>query len=425
MDKKLTENELFKLNPFKERYFNSNYRACVGNNSGVSPNFRDCIIIDGYKASVEKLYQDMIEKTIWIDIGVYPFIFCCRHSIELSLKVIIKNLIIIYKRKNNIKTRNDYICKLERVCKQHNIYSLYNELINFKDFKNELQEAFDNFGHFEDCIKDYFFDVDGDSFRYTYKRNLENINLSEIIIIDIGVLYWKYKKLMSFLDYMINQFSRQLNINYLQTYTQHLGRQKIEELSLDLKDLNKWSKTETIKNKNTLCLKYGISSTEFDKALKIIKSHYSFAVNIGLENKFKNLTEDFFRKIGEVYNMFIKKEAAKLKNSNIAIDITEIDKYSPLSEEYNNFCDKITKSLSADEKKIILTFYEVASRPMDGDYICEDIDYLFTTWEDNLDNDYVSEKIDYLISSKKLREALLMCGQTTYLKWFDKYIQYD
>ena len=98
MDKKLTEDELYKLNPFKEIYCNSNYRACVGNNSGISPNSRDCIIIDGYKASVDNLYKNMVEKNIWIDIGVYPFIFDCRHSIELSLKVIIKNLIIIYKK---------------------------------------------------------------------------------------------------------------------------------------------------------------------------------------------------------------------------------------------------------------------------------------------------------------------------------------
>lgn len=62
MSEKLNEDELYKVNPFKESYFNSNYRACVGNNSGVSPNSRDCIIIEGYRASVEKLYKDMIKK---------------------------------------------------------------------------------------------------------------------------------------------------------------------------------------------------------------------------------------------------------------------------------------------------------------------------------------------------------------------------
>ena len=224
---------------------------------------------------------------------------------------------------------------------------------------------------------------------------------------------------------MINQFCRQLNIDYSKTFTQSLSRKKIEELSLDLKDLNNWSKTEIIQNKKILCLKYGISSTEFDKALKIIKSHYAFAVNIGLENKFKDLTEDFFCKIGKIYNMFLKKESAKLKNPNKVIDFTEIDKYSPLNKEYHDFCNKITATFSTDEKKIILTFYEITLHPIDGDYICEDIDYIFTTWENDLDNDYISEKIKYLISGKKLREALLMCGQTTYLKWLDKYIQHD
>ena len=122
--------------------------------------------------------------------------------------------------------------------------------------------------------------------------------------------------------------------------------------------------------------------------------------------------------------MFIKKEKAKLPNSKIAIDITEIDKFSPLSKEYIEFCDKIIGTFSVDEKKIILTFYEVTSHPIDGDYVCEDIDYLFTTWCDDFNNDYISEKIDYLLANKKLRKALVMCGQTTYLKWFDKYIKY-
>jgi len=123
--------------------------------------------------------------------------------------------------------------------------------------------------------------------------------------------------------------------------------------------------------------------------------------------------------------MFLKKEKAKLKNPNKFIDVTEIDKYSPLNKTYLDFCNKITATLTSDEKKIILTFYKITSHPIDGNYICEDIDYIYTTWKNDLDNEYISGKLDYLIGSKKIREALLMCGQITYLKWLDKYVKYD
>lgn len=422
---KYTNDDLFQLNPFHDKISNIHLRACVGNNSGISPNSRDCSIIDGYKDTVELLYKEISKNKILIDTAVYPFIFCCRHSIELALKVILKNLMIIYKLKNKIDTRNPYICKIENVCKQHDINALYNAFISFDDFQIEIKEELINFKYFENCIKDYYFDINGDSFRYTFKKNLEKINLEEIEIIDIGLLYWKYKNLMKFFDYLINGFSRQLLEDYTKTYTKHLSRTKLELLSLDLKDLNKLTGNELNEKVKELCEKYNISKSEFNIALKKIKKHYSFSINLGIENRFKELTEESFRKIGEIYKMSLKEKAAQvpLKNKFQAIDITEIDKYYPLADEYYHFCLDIVHSLTEDEKKVFLTFYEITSHPINGDYLCEDIDYIYNSWGNNLDDDYVSEKISLIINNGKLREALIKCGQLTYLFWYDKYIK--
>ncbi len=423
MTHKITDEELFKINPFQDRISNTNYRACVGNNSGISPNSRDCAIIDGYKENVDLLYKNMVDKNVWIDIGVYPFIFCCRHSIELSLKIFLRNLMIIYKHKNSSQISDDYILHIEKICKSHDLESLYHELISFKYFQIELKDAFDEFTYFNECIQDYFFDLDGDSFRYTYKKNWKSINLADIQIIDVGVLYWKYKKLMPFLDYLINAFSKQLDKDYSKTHTQNLSRSRLENLSIDLKNIDHWSKDEIKQNREILCKKYQISSSEFDKALDKIKKHYSFSINIGVENKYKNISEDFFVKLGEVYKLYIKKESAKIPTEKIGLDITEVDEYSPLNEDYYNFCLKTANMLSVEERKILLTFYEVTSCPIDGEYLCEDIDWLYNSWEDNLsDDDYIAEKIDCMICDKRFRKALEMCGQTTYLKWFDKYV---
>lgn len=427
MSKKITDEEIYNLNPFFEKVSSIKYRACVGNNSGVAPNSRDCIIIDGYKESVDLLYESMVgklNKSIWIDTGIYPFLFNCRHSIELALKVFLKNLLIIYKNKNKIETSDDYINHIEQICKAHDLESLYKELINFKYFQLELKDAFNEFKYFKECVQDYFFDIDGDTFRYTFKRNWKTINFEDIEIIDVGVIYWKYKKLISFLDYLINSFSAKLNEDYSKTYTQNLSRSRLEKLSLDLKDINIWSKKELIENKKTLCEKYSISKSEFDKALKKINNHYSFCTNIGIEKKYKNLSEEFFIKLGEVYKWYIKKESAKIPTEKKGLNIFEIEKYSPLNKDYYNFCLEKAQSLTNEEKKVLLTFYEVISNPINGGYVCEDIDYLYDTWGENPEYEYVSKKIDYLVTSGKLREALIKCGQTTYLRWYDKYINY-
>ena len=83
--------EVLKLNPYKNHISPIMYRACVGNNSGVNVHSRDCSIIDGYKESVDILMQHVKDKTATVDTVVYPLLFCCRHSIELTLKVLIKN----------------------------------------------------------------------------------------------------------------------------------------------------------------------------------------------------------------------------------------------------------------------------------------------------------------------------------------------
>lgn len=424
MEKKLTDEDLFKADPFKNPVSSIHLRACVGSNSGVSQNSRDCILIDGYTKTVDLLFADIKKKDLWIDEGVYPFVYCCRHSIELALKTVLKNLIIIYKCKNKILTRNDYICHVEEVCKKHDIQSLYNEIISFNDFQKEIKNELCHFIYFEDCIKDYYFDIDGDNFRYTFKRNLYDTNLQDITIIDIGLLYWKYKKLMVFLDQLINVFSSQLYTDYSKTHTSNLSRSQIEKLSLDLKGFLTLSEDDMKQLKLNLCKKYSISQSEFDKAVHLIKNHYSFSVNLGIENKFKDLSPTYFIKLGEIQKVQIKKDAAeKLLPGQMSIDITKLDDFSPFSKEYFYCRIQVANTLSENEKRATLTFYEVTSHPINGDYQCEDIDFIYNSWDtSSLNDDYIAEKIDCLLRNNRMEKALLKCGQITYLKWFYQYV---
>lgn len=85
MLKSYSKKVILSTNPF-EKWLSPEYmRACVGNNSGINVNFRDYSIIDGYKSAVEFLMKKVKDQTAITDIIVFPILFCCRHSVELSL----------------------------------------------------------------------------------------------------------------------------------------------------------------------------------------------------------------------------------------------------------------------------------------------------------------------------------------------------
>ena len=62
--------------------------ACVGDNGGTT----DEDIRNGFKRTVELLTESLKTGSEFEDLLVYPIVYNARHSIELSLKIIIKML---------------------------------------------------------------------------------------------------------------------------------------------------------------------------------------------------------------------------------------------------------------------------------------------------------------------------------------------
>ena len=107
----------------------------------------------------------------------------------------------------------------------------------------------------------------------------------------------------------------------------------------------------------------------------------------------------------------------------MSIDITKLDDFSPFSKEYFYCCIQVANTLSENEKRATLTFYEVTSHPINGDYQCEDIDFIYDSWDtSSLNDDYIAEKIGCLLRNNRMEKALQKCGQITYLKWFYQYV---
>lgn len=203
----------------------------------------------------------------------------------------------------------------------------------------------------------YAFDTDGDTFRYTYKRNWTDTNLEDIGLIDLGIFYEKYKIISKSFDYLINNFCTYLNDLYHKTFTTKLNRNQIEEISKKLPPVALWKSDEFDRTLNSICNEYAISKTDLSKAIDLIKSHYLFCNNIGLERKFKAISEPTFEKF-RVFLMDHINRKRKRTTDTPYYDITEHESYSYFDESFEEEGVYLINELSNEELCTLVTFYE-------------------------------------------------------------------
>ena len=287
-----------------------NLRAAVGVNGG----YCESIIIDGYNEAVNVLFRSTLYQegndTIAADSAVYPIIFCARHSIELCLKWLLRQIchIKIIKENKNIyiksKTttseddRNAYLDQLEnkwkgleidKKTKTHNLKMLCDLICEYYRVDTKIKKSFDIILPY---LCDYFIDPSGDVFRYWNNTegtpNLESKDI-ELISLDIfkikyDILYKKFIELIYFVN------SVKIALDRTNTFTKTLSRWQIEEIAKKLPPKSAWENDLPI-IKQQIMDDYSLSSREFGETLNIIKSHREFCVYIGMEIQFKNFSD--------------------------------------------------------------------------------------------------------------------------------------
>lgn len=143
----------------KENPFNYNDQdpiiACVGDNGGAC----DSDIKDGFTSAVYILF-DNISRGGTEDELVYPLVYCCRHSIELGLKIIINNIATIEKCKSKSIDAN----LRKKVLHSHSIQKLDEHLKSIVIVDKRIAELYSKISP---LLVDYFFDLKGDAFKYS------------------------------------------------------------------------------------------------------------------------------------------------------------------------------------------------------------------------------------------------------------------
>ena len=105
-------------------------------------------------------------------------------------------------------------------------------------------------------------------------------------------------------------------------------------------------------------------------------------------------------------------------------DITEHESYSYFDESFEEEGVYLINELSNEELCTLVTFYEYSCSYYNGNYLCEDIDWLYEDINNNLLDMKVNVLYDicFCIITKKLRQAFADCGQLSYVSIFDKYL---
>lgn len=408
MDTQLKIEELDAFNDYK---YSSKYcRACIGRNGLLID--KDISIFYGYYEAVELLFKNIENANLTVDTAIYPFMFCCRHAIELILKQIIHKLILITSIKTNIKYENIYQTYKKDINK-HSLKKLAENLKILSSVDKRLESAFTNeLKDIDKLLSELYEDEKSDKYRYAY-NNDNQLNLDGKYLLAADIIYKKFQKTSNLLEkffYLSNDLLEEYQIG---TFTEKLSRKEIKEISeiLPIKEL--WITDLFTSAKNTIMNKYGLTNRKFSKTVDIIKNHREFSANIGEEMPFKSFEKDTLRKTAELIKL------SEAYDSTLPSDLF----FSKDKKEEQKYIEKsllIIKTIPTEDLILLLTFININ----DNMYYSEKLDKLYDYHLKNItrDDEYFLNKCFYC-KYDELLDGFNKCGQSTYATKLTNYYQ--
>lgn len=384
-------------NPF-EFHETDLYVACVGDNGGTD-NFD---IREGFKSSVNIMIE-AVENGAYEDTMIYPVVYNVRHSIELSMKIIIEYLLHIYNLRKNSFCEED-----KKKIYTHDIEGLDAIIQKYYSFDRRITEKYDKIHPY---LKDYYFDKKGDVFKYESDQN-GNPHLIKLGISSISydVLKRKYNEMMCLFDNLIFEVMYLCKEYSMGTFTKHLSRKDIRDIAEMLPIRKNWRNDEFSIVKAEIKQKYSIGSKEFSDALNIIQNHCEFCTYIGMEIKIGAMEE---KELREYAKLVIEMNGEDLYNNKIGskssdmsgICLGEIQKKARRRKE-------LSEGISDETLEFLMMFREYGRTP---ELFIERKDkVLEVSGMLNYLRHDVLKKIEKRDAFKKILLGMRRCGQTSY-----------
>ena len=373
--------------------------ACVGENGGTT----DEDIRNGFKRTVELLAESLKDGREVEDLLVYPIVYNARHSIELSLKIVIKMLWEIEEKKG-IKYSDEIIAERKKKIHTHNIEELYKMACENKNIDRRIPAYFENI---EDMIRFYYFDEEGDAFKYELnKENQPHMIKNKISHISIVLLETEFKEVMEKFDELIYFLRNCMDEYSLGTFTKNLSRTDIRDISKRLPDYEEWKTEEFREIKEEIKQEYRLGSKEFSEAVNLIKQNRLFSANIGCEKIFGTITEEELKEYASLVKYYFEKNKSKEGN------VTEWHKLDGVQQNAE-ILKKYLSNSSIETLNTLLCFYDMSNSSLAVEKLEDVYDYIVGS---SFDEVYIIRKLKQKNACLRIINGMKKCGQVTYTK---------
>ena len=373
--------------------------ACVGENGGTT----DEDIRNGFKRTVELLTESLKDGQEVEDLLVYPIVYNARHSIELSLKIVIKMLWEI-EGKKGIKYSDEIIAERKKKIHTHNIEELYKMACENKNIDRRIPAYFENI---EDMIRFYYFDEEGDAFKYELnKENQPHMIKNKISHISIVLLETDFKEVMEKFDELIYFLRNCMDEYSLGTFTKNLSRTDIWDISKRLPDYEEWRTEKFREIKEEIKQEYHLGSKEFSEAVNLIKKNRFFSENIGCEKIFGTITQEELKEYASLVKYYFEKN--KFKEGNV----TEWYKLDGVQQNAE-ILKKYLSNSSMETLNTLLCFYDMSNSSLAVEKLEDVYEYIVGS---SFDEMYIIRKLKQKNACLRIINGMKKCGQVTYAK---------
>ena len=373
--------------------------ACVGENGGTT----DEDIRNGFKRTVELLTESLKDGQEVEDLLVYPIVYNARHSIELSLKIVIKMLWEI-EGKKGIKYSDEIIAERKKKIHTHNIEELYKMACENKNIDRRIPAYFENI---EDMIRFYYFDEEGDAFKYELnKENQPHMIKNKISHISIVLLETEFKEVMEKFDELIYFLRNCMDEYSLGTFTKNLSRTDIWDISKRLPDYEEWRTEKFREIKEEIKQEYNLGSKEFSEDVNLIKKNRFFSENIGCEKIFGTITQEELKEYASLVKYYFEKN--KFKEGNV----TEWYKLDGVQQNAE-ILKKYLSNSSMETLNTLLCFYDMSNSSLAVEKLEDVYEYIVGS---SFDEMYIIRKLKQKNACLRIINGMKKCGQVTYAK---------
>lgn len=373
--------------------------ACVGENGGTT----DEDIRNGFKRTVELLTESLKDGQEVENLLVYPIVYNARHSIELSLKIVIKMLWEI-EGKKGIQYSDEIIAERKKKIHTHNIEELYKMACENKNIDRRIPAYFENI---EDMIRFYYFDEEGDAFKYELnKENQPHMIKNKISHISIVLLETEFKEVMEKFDELIYFLRNCMDEYSLGTFTKNLSRTDIWDISKRLPDYEEWRTEKFREIKEEIKQEYHLGSKEFSEAVNLIKKNRFFSENIGCEKIFGTITQEELKEYASLVKYYFEKN--KFKEGNV----TEWYKLDGVQQNAE-ILKKYLSNSSMETLNTLLCFYDMSNSSLAVEKLEDVYEYIVGS---SFDEMYIIRKLKQKNACLRIINGMKKCGQVTYAK---------